>query len=204
MSEPDDKAAVAKHSCPRRMNEWGPWERTEGLDEYRDGHGIIAGPRACTFCGSMSPEDFLERVKAGAEVGPTDKNYKLYLSWPRPDADTLFVLGSTNASEKPHGDGWRSWDDLTPDQLEIARRDGYGRDDTSLRRTFVLFGTRPTVDAKFYTPHLSPEQGREFVALWQAGKVRWGYPGHPYRRLYVPGFEEQAAQPVGEVGSTQA
>lgn len=39
---------------------------------------------------------------------------------------------------------------------------------------------------KFYTHHLSEAQGDEFIALWQAGAVVWGYPGHPYVRLYIP------------------
>lgn len=187
---------MAKHTCPRRMNEWGPWERAEGLDEYLDGHGVIGGPRGCSFCGSMSPDDFLAAVKSGAEVGPTDKNYKLYVSWPRPDADMLFVISSTNAAEKPSDSGRLTWyrrDELTAGQLDIVRRDGYDRDD-GWKPTFLGFGTRPTIDAKFYTPHFSPEQGREFFALWQASKVNWGYPGHPYRRLYIPGFEKPPAE----------
>lgn len=184
---------MAKHTCPRRMSDWGPWERTEGLDEYLDGHGMTGSPRGCSFCGSMAPDDFLEVVKAGAEVGPTDKNYKLYVSWPRPDADTLFVLGSTSSPEKPSGrDGWYGWDELTAEQLEIVRRDGYDRD--GWRPTYFLFGTRPTIDAKFYTPHFSPEQGREFFGLWQAAKVNWGYPGGPYRSLYLPGFEKRTGE----------
>lgn len=33
----------------------------------------------CSYCGSMSPEEFFKAVEAGAEVGPTDKNYKAYV-----------------------------------------------------------------------------------------------------------------------------
>jgi len=39
---------------------------------------------------------------------------------------------------------------------------------------------------KFYTHHLSKEQGDEFITLWEEGKVLWGYPGRPYVRLFIP------------------
>jgi hypothetical protein len=33
----------------------------------------------CTYCGSMRPSIALEAIKNGAEVVPTDKNYKIYI-----------------------------------------------------------------------------------------------------------------------------
>lgn len=33
----------------------------------------------CSYCGSMAPEAFLAKAKAGDELGPTDKNYKVYV-----------------------------------------------------------------------------------------------------------------------------
>lgn len=63
-----------KTTCPRRMEEMGPWPREEGLDTFINDR--------CSFCGSLSPELFLERVKAGDELGPTDKNYKVYIHKP--------------------------------------------------------------------------------------------------------------------------
>lgn len=46
-----------------------------GPDTWRDEDGI----RACSFCGSLAPADFLRLVADGAEVGPTDKAYKAYV-----------------------------------------------------------------------------------------------------------------------------
>jgi hypothetical protein len=46
------------HSCPKRMLEPGPWERKDGLDDWeirKEG-----GYRACTFCGSIHPEDLVK------------------------------------------------------------------------------------------------------------------------------------------------
>jgi len=60
-------------TCPRRINELGPWERTENLDMWDK-------ENKCTFCGSLHPDEFLKRAKEGDKVTPTDKNYKCYLN----------------------------------------------------------------------------------------------------------------------------
>ena len=69
-----------KITCPRRMLEFGPWEREEGLDRYERGGGLVGQSRSCSFCGSLPPDDFMDLVRAGAEVAPTDKNYKAYVN----------------------------------------------------------------------------------------------------------------------------
>lgn len=71
------------HSCPRRMKDVGPWDRREGIDRWSNRHGIVGSrERACTFCGSLPPDRFLELVEQGYVVGPTDKTYKAYLHAP--------------------------------------------------------------------------------------------------------------------------
>lgn len=67
-------------TCPRRMHEMGPWDRSEGIDQW------IETPRqageltpTCSFCGSLHPGKFLEMVAQDWVVGPTDKSYKAYL-----------------------------------------------------------------------------------------------------------------------------
>lgn len=67
-------------TCPRRLSDLGPWERGENLDEWHitlDYKDRVL--RTCSFCGSLHPDDFMERMKNGETVGPTDKNYKAYL-----------------------------------------------------------------------------------------------------------------------------
>lgn len=59
-------------TCPRRMEEFGPWEHEENLDHWLD-------DGTCSFCGSIKPDAFLERIRAGEQVQPTDKNYKAYI-----------------------------------------------------------------------------------------------------------------------------
>jgi hypothetical protein len=62
-----------KTTCPRRVNELGPWEHKEGLDTWRE-------DGTCSFCGSLHPDKFIQAVKDGAGVVPTDKNYKAYVN----------------------------------------------------------------------------------------------------------------------------
>lgn len=67
-------------TCPRRMQELGPWEYKEDLDNW---FKIGSEYTSCSFCGSMDPEDFLELMRSGAgTLGSTDKNYKVYINLP--------------------------------------------------------------------------------------------------------------------------
>jgi hypothetical protein len=181
------------HTCPRRMQEWGPWERTEGIDRYGPDHGVTGQPSGCTFCGSMPPDEFMTAVKAGAEVGPTDKSYKLYVSWPNPEPSVLHPISAVPTGRDPLPSPTLTY--LTWAEMSEAQRNEalavFGADAPG-HYSAIGFGTRPSVEAKFYTAHLSPEQGREFYDLWQQGQVRWGYPGHPHMPLYLPGFERPA------------
>lgn len=171
------------HTCPRRMNEFGPWERVEGLDEYTSRHGLIGQPRGCSFCGSMPPEDFLAAVKRGDLIGPTDKSYKLYVDTPNSEPRKLHVVTAIREGQESRlvGVTWMTRDQLNPEQLEEARSWG---------DSWSKFGlmANETINSKFYTAHLSPEQSQEFLNLWSSGKVNWGYPGYPYVKLYLPGL----------------
>ena len=85
-----------QHRCGRRddMARWMAAQRgeqfsTAGLaqpdtwEERNDpsAPGLLGnGQRCCSYCGSMHPEDFLQAIETGWEVGPTDKNYKVYVT----------------------------------------------------------------------------------------------------------------------------
>lgn len=62
-----------KFRCPRREENPNSGTMFPGWDEWRD-LGLH-----CSYCGSTNPARFLELVKAGREIGPTDKNYKAYV-----------------------------------------------------------------------------------------------------------------------------
>ena len=80
-----------KMTCPRRMNEWGPWEHEEGLDHWKDN-------RTCSFCGGLQPRLVLDLIKEGQTVTPTDKNYKGYITG-SPSASGKFYFLHFNEDE---------------------------------------------------------------------------------------------------------
>jgi hypothetical protein len=66
--------------CPRRDDMFQPQGEGATPDQWHITHDyrdtIL---KTCSFCGSLHPDDFMDRVRSGVEVGPTDKNYKAYI-----------------------------------------------------------------------------------------------------------------------------
>lgn len=60
--------------CPRRAESVSHLSPPEADGWRPDG--------TCSYCGSMNPDDFMSAVKAGAVLGATDKNYKVYVDAP--------------------------------------------------------------------------------------------------------------------------
>ncbi len=57
-------------SCPRRFLP------KENADVWR-------GDSTCSYCGSTKPAKILDEIrKRAVTIGPTDKNYKIYLEYP--------------------------------------------------------------------------------------------------------------------------
>jgi hypothetical protein len=66
--------------CPRRSEiggagVGGPFKL--GFDEATPDAWRADG--TCSYCGSITPESLLAQVATGIELGPTDKNYKVYV-----------------------------------------------------------------------------------------------------------------------------
>lgn len=131
----------------------------------RDGH------KACSYCGSLSPDELFAAIEAGHKIGPTDKSYKIYVDLPNPVAGQTVSYGSE--SGPTHRDGKRTRDDLT--DAEIAK----GRYDRPLMGV-----AGATVTAKFYFQHFSAEQQQRFIDLLNAKKINIGMPGHFYVRPF--------------------
>lgn len=47
-----------KHTCGRRITDFGPWERTENIDTWM----MVGADKKCSFCGSMHPDRVLELI----------------------------------------------------------------------------------------------------------------------------------------------
>lgn len=162
-------------TCPRRMQEIGPWEYSEGLDGFSE-------DRTCTFCGSLDPGYFMDLIESGAAYDPTDKNYKIYLTAvPNPIAGKMSWTGGGCNTPIPEDDPNCKWtEDLTDEEIEICRRDGamverfYRRGgDPKPRTRWERFGIAPaTIQRKFYYQHLSVEQQKRFIELMNEGKLR--------------------------------
>lgn len=77
---------MTSHTCPRRAEDGTDRDDSpfayagSNRDTYTAGHGIVGQGRGCSYCGSMHPDDFLEALREGALLGPTDKNYKAYVA----------------------------------------------------------------------------------------------------------------------------
>lgn len=65
---------VAKDTCPRRAENYAV------VDEMLDGWETRGDTLLfCTYCGSIQPNMLLSLMTVGCELGPTDKNYKVYV-----------------------------------------------------------------------------------------------------------------------------
>jgi hypothetical protein len=63
-------------TCPRRF-EFGGQRSVEGPEP--DYYAARGGTLGCSYCGSVPPAEFMDAVRSGVQVGPTDKSYKAYL-----------------------------------------------------------------------------------------------------------------------------
>lgn len=60
--------------CPRQ-DEVPPGPYRDAVSTWTDRDGA----RACSFCGSMHPDDLFAAIERGEELVPTDKSYKVYV-----------------------------------------------------------------------------------------------------------------------------
>jgi hypothetical protein len=66
-------------TCPKRLNQVGPWEHKENIDAWEDRYGIIH----CNFCGSVHPDyavEFCKHVDDNQFVEVADNKSKMYLN----------------------------------------------------------------------------------------------------------------------------
>ena len=69
--------------CPRKLEDpyWYRDKDKEDVWKSRDVFHDINLDQYCSHCGSLHPQVFLDLVEKGAELIPTDKNYKAYLRY---------------------------------------------------------------------------------------------------------------------------
>lgn len=141
----------------------------DGADEWREHDGYPI----CSYCGSLSPEALFAAIEQGVELGPTDKNYKMYVDLPSKDPTKLRVVSASNFD-----DGSQRVADLPQPLYQCAVEDGYGsRPDT----TWVRFAARDKTFGKFYFQHFSEEDKKRFIGMINANTLNIGEPGYFYR-----------------------
>lgn len=144
-------------------------------DDWRDPDRVPA--RTCSYCGSIHPDDLFAALDAGtATLGPTDKNYKVYVTLPNPHAGERRIVGMSTG--EPRGEGWV--------KIGRAERRELKRSGASDQMRSVMWGVHaPTVNAKLYTLHLDRENAARLRALINTGKAPVGPPGRFYNGLWL-------------------
>lgn len=161
--------------CPRKADATLPSQLTHDSQWRDDG--------TCSYCGSLNPDLLFAAIEDGAaELGATDKNYKLYATLPYDRPDELVISASTNAS-------------MTEDE---AARGGWLKADAEARGRWRLseftsfYRLRPHGSrrhTKVYFQHFSEAQMRRFVELHNQKRLRFA----PGDGLYVwPYFMQRA------------
>jgi hypothetical protein len=152
--------------CPRQTN-----EATMSVQLAHQSHWREDG--TCSYCGSLSPDQFFEAIAKGAEFGPTDKNYKVYVARPDPDAGKPWIYSV--APHKPDGDGWI---EVTADNIESLPKADW-RD--LLGKWVRVSPKSATRRDKFYFQHLNEDERKRFIELLNAKALKIGDPGYFYR-----------------------
>lgn len=167
----------AGHLCPHRV-ESNMSHAREGRDwfEKRDGHDC------CSYCGSLSQGEFFTAIDKGAELGPTDKSYKVYVNLPSANPDELRVISVAN--HKPAGADMpnSAWREVTEENKHLLAEGGWG--DDRVGDWFQMAPRGPTVHAKFYFQHLDGTGKQTFAFLLNSKKMRIGMPGYFYTNPY--------------------
>jgi hypothetical protein len=164
-------------TCPRRIGDFGPWAREEGLDawergrwaatqeeadaevaEYmaanpRGGIGNVLWcypgeqPRTCSFCGGIHPDDAVELLRAGWTVDCTGKSYKRYLE---PPGHRAFLAECEARRQR-----WYDTIEASPDVRDVH---SLREPDPTPRHP------SPVPPVKLYTHHFTPAQIEAFNA----------------------------------------
>jgi hypothetical protein len=69
------REGIIEQTCPRYYEMFQGFRDGNHQWRYRNTDDW----RTCSYCGSVHPDFFMEKVRAGEPIGPTDKSYKAYL-----------------------------------------------------------------------------------------------------------------------------
>lgn len=137
----------------------------------------------CSYCGSLSPEQLFAAIEAGCELGPTDKNYKVYVHRLDPKAGEPCVYGWANHARE-------GYIEVTAENIDTLPPGPTGRRDYKIG-DFIEISKRPALTHdKFYFQHLNEEERQRFVELMNEKKLILGHPGFFYRLPFFVARQE--------------
>lgn len=134
----------------------------------------------CSYCGSISPEALFTAIAEGREIGPTDKNYKIYIDIADPLVGQMKVVSAVTFDLTPERVAAEGWIPADPAVLGPSGWRASNPDFKWMR----LEPRKAVKNAKFYFQHLSEPEMHEFIRLFNEKKFNLAYPG----RFYVYPF----------------
>lgn len=161
------------HRCGRRDD--GLLSRNDGAApdfwQKRDGY------RACSYCGSMHPDDLFAHIKAGTcQISGTDKNYKIYVDVAHPGKGTPSIFMS---STHEFAGGVL----LTEELCDQHALNSYARANY-IGHWVKIEPHHGRAHAKFYYQHFDEAQQQSFIDLYNLKKLplepRFGLYRLPY------------------------
>ena len=116
-----------------------------------------------------------EAIELECEIGPTDKQYKIYVDLIEPNPDELRVVSAITFD--PPTDELESGKWLRADPA-ILQKDGWS---TGTGYKWMQVQKRgPRKFGKFYFQHFNEEERRRFFDLYISKKMKIGVPGYFY------------------------
>lgn len=83
------------HQCPRRNDAYSNVSAYLTQDTWEGRYGT------CSYCGSMHPDSFMKALENGTlTLGPTDKNYKVYVNGDATDKATKFYFSHLSQEQQ--------------------------------------------------------------------------------------------------------
>ena len=171
------KQAHPDHGFPCGRRQEGSFMRDDTKDYWhkRDGY------RACSYCGSMHPEDLFAAIEAGnCQITGTDKNYKIYV-----DAPTRMLPGKAIYMSSTHE--FAGGVLLTKALCDEHELDSYTREHY-VGRWVKIEQRSQRAHLKCYYQHFDESQQQRFIDLYNEKKL----PLEPQFGLYVKPYFARA------------
>ena len=147
----------------------------------------------CSHCGGMRPSLILAAIKSGAEVCPTDKSYKIYVTMPDPDVGKPKVVSVMNFTPEDYNPAERGYVKADP---EVLKASGWSGENA---HWMMIAATLPTREVKCYLNHFSESQALEFVRLVETKQMKLAYPGRFYRPLAFGRYKDAIERLLAEL-----